>query len=90
MSKWKNYQIIVDETNQFMIMKKEASMNSLQTEQEIFEKGFDSILDNAHGEGGKKEVLVICGDKAHAVLYESKFSKVNNATVILKKIYEFF
>lgn len=35
MSKWKNYQIIVDETNQFMIMKKEASMNSLQTEQEI-------------------------------------------------------
>lgn len=85
MSKWKNYQIIVDETNQFMIMKKEASMNSLQTEQEIFEKGFDSILDNVHGEGGKKEVLVICGDKAHAVLYESKFSKVKNATVILKK-----
>ena len=85
MSKWKNYQIIVDETNQFMIMKKEASMNSLQTEQEIFEKGFDSILDNAHGEGGKKEELVICEDKAHSVLYESKLSKEKNNTDIMKK-----
>lgn len=59
-------------------------MNSLQSEQEIFEKGFNSILDNAYGEGGKKEGVIIREDKAHAVLYESRLSKVKNATVILK------
>lgn len=60
-------------------------MDNVQTVQEVFEKGFKSVLDNAHSEGGKKEGIIIWEDKAQAVLFESKLSRAKNVIVILKK-----